>query len=106
MPITIPDNKQVRLAHDFDQKPGTAKVAITEAGPLCVSSTGSRPDGTALFEPADGGNNEGYIGIGLISASINQGITAVRNTIVAGFAGVLPGKEVYNDSVSNCGNSL
>lgn len=95
MPITIPDNSQVRVAHDFDQKPGTAKVAITEAGPLSVSFTGSRPDGTALFEPTDGDNNEGYIGIGLISASVNQGITALRNTIISGFAGVLPGREVF-----------
>ncbi len=94
--ISIPDNTKLRVAHDFDQKPGTAKVAIPDGnGPLSISASGSRPDGTALFEPTDGTNNEGYIGFGLIGASVGQGVTALRNTIIAGFLGVLPGVEVF-----------
>jgi hypothetical protein len=95
MAITIPDNKLFKPAHDFDEKPGVAKVAITDAGPLSVSSTGSDPAGCALFEPTDGTNNEGYIGIGLIPTPVKSGIGALRNTIMGNFRGVVPGKSVY-----------
>jgi hypothetical protein len=95
MAITVPNNSNVRVAHDFDQKPGAAGVAITAAGPLAVSPTGSRPDGLPLFVPAVAANRRGYIGFGFIPCSVGAGLTALRNTIVAGFAGVEPGKPVY-----------
>lgn len=95
MAITIPNNKLFKPAHDFDEKPGVAKVAIDNAGPLSVSSTGSDPAGCSLFEPTDGTNNEGYIGIGLIPTPVKSGIGALRNTVMGNFRGVVPGKEVY-----------
>lgn len=95
MAITIPNNELVKPAHDFDQKPGAAGVALTGAGPLSVSPTGSRPDGLPLFVPTIAANRRGYIGFGFIPCAAGAGITALRNTIVAGFAGVEPGRPVY-----------
>ncbi len=96
MAITRATNQKLRVAHDFDQKPGTAKVAIAESiGALSISTTGTTPDGSAYFEPTTGANNAGYIGVGLTPANAGEGVTALRNTIISGFAGVLPGKPVY-----------
>jgi hypothetical protein len=93
--ITVRSGQILRVAHDFDQKPGTAKENITDAGPLSISATGNTPDGSAYFERSTGDNNEGYIGVNLTGANAGQGITALRNTIIAGFAGVAPAKEVF-----------
>jgi hypothetical protein len=83
------------MSHDFDQKPGAAKVAINNPGPLSISATGVRPDGLALFEPSVAANRRGYIGFGLIPTSVGGGITALRNTIIHGYEGVEPGRPVY-----------
>jgi hypothetical protein len=95
MPITIPSAAAVRLAHDFDQKPGGAGVNFTTPGPLSVSPTGSRPDGLGIFVPSVAANRGGYVGFGFIPVAAGGPITAIRNTVVAGFAGVLPGRKVY-----------
>jgi hypothetical protein len=95
MAITIRSGQRIDVAHDFDQKPGTAKEAITDAGPLSISATGNTPDGSAFFERTTGDNNEGYIGVNMVGANEGQGITALRNTIISGFAGVLPSVEVF-----------
>ena len=95
MPITMPVAKNVSPAHDLNSKPGVAKVAIMSPGPVSVSATGTHESGAALFEPTDGTNNEGYIGFAVIPTSVRKGIAALRDTIIAGFAGVLPGKEVF-----------
>jgi hypothetical protein len=93
--ISIPDVALVKIAHEYTHKPGVAKVAITAPGPLSVSATGTRPDGSALFEPTVAANRAAYVGYGLIPCSINRGITAVRDTVISGFAGVEPGNPVY-----------
>lgn len=95
MAITIPNIELVKPAHDFDQKPGAAGVAITGATPLSVAPTGARPDGLPLFVPSIAANRRGYIGFGFIPCAVGAGLTALRNTIVAGFAGVEPGRPVY-----------
>lgn len=95
MPITIQPNRLIKPAHEFDSKPGVAKVAFTQAGPAAVSATGSHESGAALFEPTNGANNAGFIGMVMIPSSIGIGIAALKNTIIAGFQGVVPGKAVY-----------
>lgn len=95
MPVVIPNNKLVKPAHEFDSKPGVAKVAIMDAGPVCISGTGFHESGAALFEQCDGSNNEGYIGISLVPTSVGGGIAALKNTIMGNFTGVVPGKSVY-----------
>jgi len=95
MPITIQSNRLVKPAHEFDSKPGVAKVAFTQAGPAAVSATGFHESGAALFEPCVGANNAGYIGMALIPTSVGGGIAVLRNTIMGNFAGVVPGKPVY-----------
>jgi hypothetical protein len=95
MSIVIPNNKLVKPAHEFDSKPGVAKVAIMDAGPVAISATGFHESGAALFEQCDGTNNEGYIGISLIPTSVGGGIGALKNTVMGNFTGVRPGKAVY-----------
>jgi hypothetical protein len=97
MAISRASGQKLRVAHDFDQKPGTAKALIADenVGAVAVSASGSTPDGSAFFELCDGTNNEGYIGVCLVGANKDAGITALKNTIISGFAGVLPGKEVF-----------
>jgi hypothetical protein len=95
MPIVIPNNKLVKPAHEFDSKPGVAKEAMLDAGPVSISTTGFHESGAALFEYADGANNEGYIGMLIVGGSIGAGVAALRNTIIGNFTGVLPGKEVF-----------
>lgn len=95
MAISIPDVALVKIAHQYSHKPGIAKVAITAPGPLSVSATGTRPEGSAYFEPTVDANRGAYIGYGLIPVSANRGITAIRDTVIAGFAGVVPGSPVY-----------
>lgn len=100
MPITIPDELQVRVAHDFDQKPGAAGAVLATPGPLSVSPTGSRPDGLGILVPSVAANREGYVGFAVTphtdqQVQVGQAITALRNTIIAGFAGVEPGKQVF-----------
>jgi hypothetical protein len=95
MAISIPNNNLVKPAHDFDSKPGVAKVAIEQAGPLSISSTGTDPSGAAYFEPTDGTNNEAYIGMGMIPTPAKSGIGALRNCIIGNFQGVVAGKEVF-----------
>jgi hypothetical protein len=95
MAIALGTNRKLRVAHDYDQKPGTAKVAITDAAPLVISPTGTTVDGSAFFEVADGSNNEGYIGVGMVGANAGYGITALRNTIIGDFVGVVPAKDVF-----------
>lgn len=94
MPITVPNILRLRVAHDFISKPGVAKVAIN-TGPVSISATGVHESGAALFEPTDNTNIEGFIGIALVPSSVREGVGAVKDTIIAGFAGVLPGKDVF-----------
>lgn len=96
MPITIPDNKRVRPVHDFLQKPAVAKVALDDAGPVSISTTGFHESGASLVEPTDGTNNEGYLGFFIAApAPIRKGVGIVHTTVIAGFVGVQPGKDVF-----------
>jgi hypothetical protein len=95
MAITMPDPHAIRLAHDYENKPGVAKVAITAPGPLSISATGTLPSGEAYFEPTVAANRDGYVGFALVAASAGRGITAVRDTVLVGFAGVTPGSLIY-----------
>jgi len=96
MPITIPDNNQLRPAHEFLSWPGVAKVDLELNGPVAVSATGTHESGVALFEPIDGTNNDGYVGFFFPApASARKGVAALRSTIIAGVAGVQPQKPVY-----------
>lgn len=97
MAIALGTNRKLRVAHDFDQKPGTAKVAITTAWPLAISATGTTADGSAFFEPCAGANNGAYIGVGMVPTNQNHGVTALRNTIIGDFTGVVPGSLVFLD---------
>lgn len=95
MAIAVPDVNDVRIAHQYTHKPGVAKVAITAPGPLSISATGTLPSGEAYFEPTVAANRGAYVGFGLIAAAAGRGITAVRDTVLAGFTGVVPGSPVY-----------
>jgi hypothetical protein len=97
MAITIQANRKIRVAHEFTSKPGVAKVEFETAWPAVISTSGSNEAGSILMEPADGDNNEGYVGVALIPTDVKGGIAAVKDTVLAGFDGVLPGKEVFLD---------
>lgn len=94
MPITIPNTLRTRVAHEFISKPGVAKVAIP-TGPISISATGTHESGAALFEPTDSTNIEGFIGMAMVPSSVREGVGAVKDTIIAGFVGVRPGKDVF-----------
>jgi len=95
MPITIPDETAVRVAYDYAPAiPGVLTTELATPGPLSVD-TDTTPSGMATFEPSIGANNGAYIGFGLVPTSVGRAVGALRNTIIAGFAGVVPGDLVY-----------
>lgn len=100
MAISVVSADAIRIAHQYSHKPGVAKVEITAPGPLSVSATGTLPSGEAYFEPTVAANRGAYVGYGLPGNGIQKvaagrGITAVKDTVLAGFAGVVPGSPVY-----------
>jgi hypothetical protein len=96
MAITIPDPNDLRIAHDYDHKPGVATVALTAPGPLSISATQDDPSGSIKMEKTVAANREAYVGMSVHkSVAKGRGLTALRNTIIAGFAGVTPGARVW-----------
>lgn len=93
MPITF---SNVRLAHDYSHKPGTASVAITDTFcALAVDTTQNARDGSIKMIKCTDANRGAYVGVQLKPAIAGEGLTAVRNTVLAGLAGMTPGGDVY-----------
>lgn len=109
MPITIPDPTQIRITTKFEvpmfshaMPAAILDTAMTNPGPVAVSPSGSVGDAAnqARVTPAIGAAGAaGYIGyMPDPNQIVGAAVSAVRNVIIDGFAGVTPGAPVYVDA--------
>lgn len=86
----------VRIAHDYDHKPGTASAAITDDFcALAVDTTQNARDGSIKMVKCLAASRARYVGVQLKPASAGEGVTAIHNTVLAGITGMTAGSPVY-----------
>lgn len=98
--ITIPDREKVRPTTTPRRKPNTAKSDMQNPCPVRVSLTGASSSGVPLVEPTT--VRQGYYGYNVRSdvpanGKDDEAAGVVVGCIVGGFAGVLPGQDVFID---------
>lgn len=109
MAITIPDPTQIRMTTKFEVPmfshalpAALLDTAMTNPGPVAVSPSGSVGDAAnqARVTPAIGAaGSAGYLGyMPDPNQALGAAVSAVRNAIFDGFAGVVPGSPVYIDA--------
>lgn len=100
MPITIPVPDEVTFDHEYLEKPAVLRVPINAPVPVMLSIVGGvHNSGQAYVEPmlnVDAAAGERYFGfVQIFPLGAGAGVACLRGTIIAGFAGVLPGIPVY-----------
>lgn len=107
MAITIPNRQLIKPTTTPRPIPAVAKVGQVNPYPVRVSATGAASAGNPLCERAI--TRAGYLGYNLrpdvpVGASADdEGFAVVRGCIVEGFAGVVPGSDVYIDATATPG---
>jgi hypothetical protein len=104
MAITIPNRQLIKPTIPGRPIPGVAKVGQVNPYPVRVATTGAASAGNPLCERATA--RVGYLGYNVrpdvpVGASADdEGFAILRGCIVEGFAGVLPGIDVYIDAAA------
>ena len=106
MAITIPDRTKIRVTTDekngMQKIPAVAKVAITNPGPVAVTSSGAGEAGNAAcIQAAGAAGRAGYLGFNLVpNVPVGSSLGVIKSAIVEGFAGMTPGSSVFIDATS------
>jgi len=100
--ITIPDRTKIRPTTTPNPIPAQFKTPMTNPGPVRVAATGASSSGIPLVERCDT-SRAGYLGFSLRydvptgAAMEDENAPVNRGMIVDGFAGVVPGSDVFVD---------
>lgn len=104
MPITIPNRAALKPTMKPRMFPGNNKIGVQNPAPMKVSATGAASTGNALVEPTT--VRAGYCGY-QIQDNVPAGLAAednaggiVSGAPVDGFAGCVPGSDVFIDATA------
>jgi hypothetical protein len=113
MAITIPDITKIRpttvnVERDGGQGiPSVATTAFTSPGPAMVDAANSPTvyNGVGIRPVAANDTSAGYLGMNIKPTAANQAGTVLKGVIVDGFAGVVPGSDVFINNAGAVGLS-